>query len=200
MGKAMTNRLLAGSPAVCLEGYLLVAAPSWQDASFERSVCMIVHHSGRGAVGVFLNRSLNIEAPALWQHLSGTSEQDQNAVLQFGGSNAGPVVALHNCQSLAEFTSAEGVYFAAQIDHLQELVKVHRGHCDVKIIVGQTQWSSGALDQEFSEGKWLPLPVSSKLVFLDKASMWGQAMREIGNQFVVDITGCRTPPTRIMDN
>ena len=45
-----------------LEGYLLVAAPNWNSELFRKSVCLVVHHSSEGAVGVFLNRSLNLDS------------------------------------------------------------------------------------------------------------------------------------------
>ncbi len=195
----MSNRL-ATNPKLCLEGCLLVAAPQWQNELFGRSVCLVVRHSSDGAIGVFLNRSLEEDVSSLWQELVGSEPVSKQAAVHFGGPQAGPVVALHNRPDLAEYVSAEGVYFAAQRENLKALVRLAEDSAAVKIIVGQADWKAGLLDRQFAEGKWLPVPVSSKLVFAEQGEMWGQAIRGIGNQFVVSITGSSGQPENVLAN
>lgn len=180
------------NPSICLESCLLVASPAARP-DLAGSVCLIVHHSGKGAVGVFLNRGLQAEAPELLKHLDANSQPADRGLLHCGGPNSGPVVALHNCAKLAEFTSAAGVYFAAQLDNLKELLRSESHNCAVKIIVGQADWSAGQLEQEFEAGNWIPLPVSPELVFADGHTMWAKAMREIGNQYVSAMTRAKVP-------
>lgn len=192
MGDTMISRI-STTPNFSLDGCLLVAAPSWRHELFGRAVCLVVHHSPDGSIGVFLNRSLSIDAAGLWKQLTGEKAAVRPTTINFGGPQSGPIVALHNRRELAEFTSAEGVYLAAQVDHLQELVTSPASEAVVKIIVGQADWKPGQLDSQFAEGKWLPLPVTSKLVFADEQNMWADAMREIGDHFVSAITGAHRP-------
>lgn len=198
-----TNRLAdqpnAASLAVNLEGCLLVAAPQRKSEPFARAVCLVVHHSEDGAVGIVLNKSLDQKAAGLWQQLAGNSQEFRKGLLHFGGPKSGPVVALHNCERLAEYTSADGVYFAAQAQTLKELVKSESDQCDVKILVGQADWKAGELEDEFEAGKWLPLPVSPKLVFADEHQMWVQAMREVGNQVISSMTHAPMPVDVLMN-
>ena len=189
----MTDRI-AVRPHVSLDGYLLVAAPNSNHPIFSRSVCLMVHHSEQGAIGVVLNRSLSNSAPALWKQLAGKETDYQDGLIHCGGPNSGPIVALHSCEELAEFTSTEGVYLAAHVQNLKELVNTALDQCQVKIIVGQACWQSGQLEEEFASGKWLPLPVSPDVVFADEHEMWTKAMRKIGNQFVTAITGSHPSP------
>ena len=181
-----------------MQGYLLVAAPDCGDANLANTVCMVVHHSRQGAIGVFLNRELDAEAPGLWEQLGGNDEHYSKALMHLGGPNSGPVIAVHSHQELAEFTSARGVYFAAQVENLRALLSLATQNSDtqqaVKIIVGQANWEAGELEEQYSSGWWLPLPVSSKVVFADKHTMWRQAMREIGNKYIAALAGCTTPP------
>jgi putative AlgH/UPF0301 family transcriptional regulator len=66
--------------------------------------------------------------------------------------------------------------------------------------VGQADWGAGQLDQQFSEGRWLPLPVSAKLVFADHQQMWPKAIREVGNRYVAGIAGAHGQPDDILSN
>lgn len=193
----MVNRIQA-VPRASLQGLLLVAAPHWQHEFFGQSVCLVVHHSSDRAIGVFLNHSLGKTPQALWHHLAG--EQPVSRSINFGGPHSGPVVALHDRRELAEFTSAEGVYLAAQIDHLRQLVTSPKDESAVKIIVGQADWQAGQLDAQFANGQWLPLPVSPSIVFADESEMWGRAMRQIGNHFVASIAGCSGQPRDLLAN
>jgi putative transcriptional regulator len=197
MENSMANRIAnnqpSHSPNVALGGCLLVAAPQWHDEIFEKTVCLVVHHSPEGAVGIVLNRGFHSDASGLMHHLSGGSAPSRKGLLHVGGPDSGPVVALHNCDALAEFRSADGVYLAAQVKHLQALVTAPSQSCDVKIIIGQADWKPGQLDAQFSAGRWLPLPVTPELVFADDHRMWPIAMRHIGNQYVVSITRAIVP-------
>lgn len=195
----MTGRL-AIPPTFNLAGCLLVAAPSWQHELFGRAVCLVIHHSSQGAIGVVLNRHLPLPVGELWEKLAPDKPVRPDARLHFGGPQAGPVVALHDRQELAEFTSVEGVYFAAQIQNLQQLVSSSADDTQVKIIIGQADWGAGELESEFTAGKWLPLPVSPALVFADDSEMWGRAMAGVGDLIVASMTGARVRPPDISMN
>ena len=204
-----------------------MASPRWDHQLFQRSVCLVVHHNAEGAVGIFLNRSMNFDASELWKQLGGKSLPGTNLPktgvsgklpeqaspeqtkfphetkiqsLHFGGPKAGPVVAIHNRQELAEFASADGVYFAAQLAHLQELLASPVDGTELKIIVGQADWPAGVLDAQFAAGCWLPLPVLPKLVFEEGPAMWATAIREVGNRFVLGMIGDHSGPDDVLAN
>jgi putative transcriptional regulator len=197
---AMPHNRLPAQPDLSLAGYLLVAAPNWLDPTYGRTVCLVVRHDANGAIAILLNRSLDFDTKILWQQLSGENPPAKKAEIHCGGPQSGPVIALHNQAELAEFTSGEGVYFAAQLPHLQQLVKTLEKPMELKIIVGQADWPAGQLEQEFYEGKWLPLPVSQNLVFSDGDHMWARAMREVGNRFVTSIIGAHGQPVDVLSN
>lgn len=194
----MTNRIAAKS-SYTLAGHLLVAAPGWNHQVFGRSVCLVVHHDDGGAVGILLNHHLEGRAEGLWKHLGGGQAEYRQEVLHCGGPHSGPVVALHDCQEFAEFSGGEGVYVAAQVENLKSLIRATESTFNIKIIAGQAAWQRGELEAEFAAGKWLPLAVSSKLVFTEGRQMWQLAMRDIGNRLVADVTG-RPLPSNILNN
>lgn len=178
---------------------MLAAAPGWEDARFAHSVGLVLHHSEQGSIGIFLNRRVEFQPEDFWKKLTGTPESNGH-YLHLGGTESGPVVALHNCEELAEYTSADGVYFAAQVSTLQELVSNKLAGCDVKIVAGQTEWEPGELERQIVSGCWLPMPVAPSIVFAEEDEMWHSALREIGNQFVCSITGCPSDTVDILAN
>lgn len=198
MNSSATNRF-EQSPKYNLAGFLLVAAPSWQHEHYGQSVCLVVHHSPERAIGVVLNRHLPVPAGELWQKLAG-DKPVRTAAINFGGPQAGPVVAVHDRRELAEFTSAEGVYFAAQIQNLKQLAASPTDEAQVKIIVGQADWGAGELDRQFADGNWFPLPVSSGLVFADDSEMWPRAMHRVGDLVVASMSGARVQPADVLTN
>ncbi|MFK7734597.1 MAG: YqgE/AlgH family protein [Pirellulaceae bacterium] len=199
----MSNRIVKTSKALSesefsLSGKLLVAAPHYDDAIFGQTVCLVVHHTSEGAVAIVLNRGFRDEAEGLREHLSSGGLELREGVLHLGGPDSGPVVALHDCDELAEFEPAEGVYMAAQIESLRALVAASAkedsdSSSALKIIVGQADWKAGQLDAQFAEGKWYPLPVSSDLVFVDPCLMWPAALCRVGNQLVFNMTKAARP-------
>jgi len=198
----MTNRFEIDDH---FQGCILVASPTWSNELYARSVCLLVHHGKEGSVGIFLNRSLSDSPAELWKHLAvdnlaGDNKSAGSArTLHFGGPMSGPVIALHNRPDLAEYTPVDGVYVAAQLENLQQLVQAD-SEAEVRIIVGQAAWQPGELDNELRQGKWLPLPISPQLVFSNEDEMWVRAMRQIGNHFVASITGATGQPASVLLN
>jgi|688.fasta_scaffold02002_15 putative transcriptional regulator len=194
----MSSGRLSFNPNYNLTGSLLVAAPGWSDGQYQESVCLVVHHSAQGAVGVMLNRPLPCEVTAIWQLMGQTGKSKLDGKVYMGGPDSGPVVAMHQREELAEFSTGEGVFFAAQIDHLKALLTDPK--CDVRIYAGQVVWDAGVLDQQFDQGFWLPLGVSPHVVFEQAERMWPAAMRQIGDRVVQNLVGVVQAPADISVN
>ena len=169
----MTNSLI---------GTLLIAAPQMSEGLFMRSVCLVVHHDDTGAIGLMLNRPMKIELPQLWELLAeGRSPVEQIHPIHFGGPISGPVLVLHNQQALAEAQTGEGVYVAAQREHLQQLLGSPQD--SVRLIVGHAGWSGGQLEHELATGIWYTLPATPELVFEADELMWSDLVRKaVGRQ------------------
>jgi putative transcriptional regulator len=171
----------AKPPQWALAGQVLVAAPKLEDELFGRSVCLILEHHAEQTVGVVLNRPFSLDVKPLWDHL--TEGLTQTAAppdhLNFGGPNAGPVVAIHDRPSLAEGGNGQGVFLAAQVETLKKLALVPPRH--YRLFVGHAVWQPGQLEQEIAEGFWYPLPASPDLVFVDDHEMWREGMRRVGS-------------------
>lgn len=144
-------------------------------------------------MGLVLNKSLEMDVGGLWKFLD-ASESSPHRSVRFGGPVSGPIIALHDHVECAEVAAASGIYVAAHLDKLKQLVSSEDG--EVRIVVGQVHWKVGQLEQEMAQGLWLPLPATPKIVFGNPDEMWQQSMREVGNRYISLLTHA-TPPSNI---
>ncbi len=159
-------------------GRLLVATPGLHDRSFRRSVVLVLEHTDAGALGVTLDRPLDVDAAAVlpqWQpHLSlpGTL---------FRGGPVGRDTAL----ALADVTAAlapPGVRTVAGRVGVVDLdappalvVDAVRG---LRVFVGYAGWSAGQLDDEVDAGGWFVVDHEPGDVFgADPRGLWRRVLR-----------------------
>lgn len=189
---------MTGTNTESFAGKLLVASTILDSPFFERSVCLVVQHDEDGTIGLVLNRPLAPQPNELLAMLSDDSGDRlapsmSGAMVHFGGPLSGPVVALHSAPILAEAETAEGVYVAAQKDHLQQLL----GTTDspYRLLVGHAGWSLGQLENEIAQGHWHVMPASSEAVFSPDESMWPSLIRRAcGHSVARWINASHVPP------
>jgi putative transcriptional regulator len=160
-----------------LQGHLLVASPHLADPNFVKTVVLLIHHSEEGAFGVVLNRPADNTIRELWEQVAETPCQSSRPV-NVGGPVAGPLMAIHTVEKLAELEILPGVYFAAQREHLEELL----GQNDrpYRVFVGHSGWGGGQLENELKEGAWLTTPATVHQVFDDDDQLWKNVAQHIG--------------------
>ncbi len=182
------------SPKLSLAGLLLVAAPQVDDDLFGKSVCLVLEHKVEQSIAVVLNRPFALDVLPLWEQLTQglTKTAAPPHHLNFGGPNSGPVVAIHDRESLAEGGNGNGIYLAAQVETLKKLALVPPEH--YRLLVGHAAWTSGQLEQEIMNGIWYPIPASPDLVFVDDYDMWRESMRRVGGLVFQSVLGIKALP------
>jgi putative transcriptional regulator len=83
-------------------------------------------------------------------------------------------MAIHNLQGLAEMEVAEGLFFAAKKEYLDELVC--RDGC-FKLFVGHSGWGPGQLEGEIEQGAWRAIPARLEDVFDVADDLWQRLMQ-----------------------
>ena len=174
-----------------LEGSLLIASPRLEDAVFGRSVCLVVEHTEKAVAGVVLNRPVISDVLPLWKQLTDgcqkTAEPPRH--LHFGGPVSGPVVAVHDQETLADAGNGQGVYLAAQVDTLKKLVFIAPEH--YRLVVGHAAWEATQLVQQIQAGLWYVLPASPELVFSADEEMWTRGIRRAVTLILQHLSGAK---------
>ena len=162
-----------------LQGRLLVAAPSLVDPNFWRSVVLIAEHNSEGAMGLVLNRPLDVSVDEAVEPLS--SLVDSTACVYRGGPvSPEAVVALAEFNEpdvSAELTFGQIGFLGADPDVEQLQAATSRA----RIFAGYAGWSGGQLEAELGEEAWIVAdPVADDVFTHDADGLWATVLTRLG--------------------
>jgi putative transcriptional regulator len=154
---------------VNLTDHFLIAMPNMVDPHFAKSLTFICEHNDQGALGVVVNRPLEMNLHSLLEQVSIAPETDafKSIPIHFGG----PVqvdrgFVLHVPRGEWQSTLAVGadVGLTTSKDILQA---VARGEGPQRLLVtlGYAGWAPGQLETEIQANGWLNCPADPELIF-----------------------------------
>jgi len=155
--------------SINLTHHFLIAMPSMADPYFAKSLTYVCEHNAQGALGVVINRPIDMTLQALFERLSLTLKHKDlsDAPIYFGGpvqTDRGFV--LHepagSWQSTLKVRDAIGLTTSKDI-----LEAVGRGEGPQKILVtlGYAGWSAGQLEHELGQNAWLTVEAKDAIIF-----------------------------------
>jgi putative transcriptional regulator len=162
-----------------LTGRLLVATPLLEDANFRRCVVLMLDHGEDGAMGIVVNRPLEVDVSAVlpaWQPYTtapgrlfqgGPVGQDcALGVVAVPGDDVEPVGVRRILGALA----------LVDLDTPPEIVA--GGVAGLRIFAGYAGWGQGQLEEEISEGAWYVVDAEARDPFTDTPqTLWQAVLR-----------------------
>ncbi len=154
---------------VNLTGHFLIAMPTMEDPNFAKSVAYVCEHNANGALGIVINRPIDMKLDDLFEQIS-VSLENKNlgaSPVHFGG----PVqvdrgFVLH--QPIGQWQSTIAVTGETALTTSKDVLEaVARGDGPERLLVslGYTGWSPGQLEQEISQNAWLTVPATDHILF-----------------------------------
>lgn len=152
-----------------LTNHFLVAMPGMADPNFGGSVVFIAEHSENGALGLVINRPMELDLATLFERIDLKLDRDEISAspVFFGGpvqTDRGFV--LH--QPLGAWGSTvavgEDVGLTSSKDVL-EAVASGSGPQRMLVTLGYAGWGPGQLEEEIARNAWLTLPAVSDVIF-----------------------------------
>jgi putative transcriptional regulator len=155
--------------SINLTHHFLIAMPNMADPYFSRTLTYICEHNDQGALGLVVNRPIDMTLQALFERLSLTLADSEaaGAPIYFGGpvqTDRGFV--LHapagSWQSTLRVGEAIGLTTSKDI-----LEAVGRGEGPERMLVtlGYAGWSAGQLEHELSQNAWLTVEAIEAILF-----------------------------------
>ena len=157
------------SDAQRLTNQFLIAMPGLEDPNFFHSVTYICEHNDEGALGLVINRPLDMQLGEIFQHikidnaapdarripvhLGGPVQQDRGFVLH---------EPLGNWEATLKVTDNIGI--TSSMDILDAIAR-NEGPEHRLVALGYAGWGAGQLEQEMADNAWLSGPSNAEILF-----------------------------------
>jgi len=168
-----------------LANHLLVAMPSLADGNFNQSVTLVCEHSEKGALGIVLNKPLELtlgEVLGQMKLASGDDAIGGRPVLRGGPVHTDRGFVLH--RPGGEWDSTHKISDSVQVTTSRDvLAAIARGEGpkDAFVALGYAGWEAGQLEREILENAWLSLPMNEALLFnVPYEARWQAAWQLLG--------------------
>jgi putative transcriptional regulator len=152
-----------------LTNHFLVAMPGMGDSNFDGSVVFVAEHGPTGALGLVINRPMEIDLGTLFERidLKLDSERLSRSPVYYGGpvqTDRGFV--LHRPQGTWGSTVSIGddVGLTSSKDVL-EAVAAGNGPENLLVTLGYSGWGPGQLEDEIARNAWLTTPADVAVIF-----------------------------------
>jgi len=152
-----------------LTGNFLIAMPAMADPYFAKSLTYICEHNEHGALGVVINRPIDMTLQTLFDQVGIVLDNPQvaNLPLYFGGpvqTDRGFV--LH--QPVGAWSSTLAVGDDIGLTTSKDILEaVGRGEGPTRLLVtlGYAGWAPGQLEHELAQNAWLNVAAEAKVIF-----------------------------------
>lgn len=171
-----------------LTNHFLIAMPAMADPNFSRTLTYIAEHNEQGALGVIVNRPLDMTLTTLFERVDVPLHAGELAgqPVYFGGpvqTDRGFVLhrPLGDWHSTLEVTEEVGL--TSSRDILQNMGEMGEPS-EVLVSLGYAGWSAGQLEQELASNAWLTVPADLAILFeLPPEERFAAALQCLGIDF-----------------
>lgn len=152
-----------------LTNQFLIAMPSLQDPNFHRTVTYLCAHNDEGAMGIVINRPLELSLGEVLDHMDIDVENDtvnDMTVLQGGPVQRERGFVIHepagHWDAVLEVGDEIGVATSRDI---LAAVALGEGPHRAVVALGYAGWGAGQLEREVLQNAWLSGPADSSIIF-----------------------------------
>jgi putative transcriptional regulator len=172
----------AGDYLTC---HFLIAMPAMLESVFSQTVTLICEHNDKGALGIVINRPLQMRLADVFAQLKlpiDKSSLAHNPVLRGGPVQPDRGFVVHRAGDSWEATLqiSDRVHVTTSRDVLDAMAH-GKGPPDAFIALGYAGWDAGQLESEVAQNAWLTVPADERLLFdVPFEQRWMAAGRLLG--------------------
>lgn len=156
-----------------LANHFLVALPNLDDPNFSKSVVYIYEHNEEGAMGLIINKLLNMQLNDVLQHLHINTQSTE--VLTHPVMMGGPVGQEHG---FVLYEEDHEIFLSSSKETLISIAN-NKGPKNFLVTLGYAGWQSGQLELELQRNDWLIVPCENHILFNTAAEDRWQATAKI---------------------
>lgn len=168
-----------------LTGHFLIAMPAMDSPVFAKTVTLICEHTKEGALGLVINRPIDMTVGSLFESLDMTITEEtisQRPVFVGGPVQTERGFVLHRPMGRWQSTLSvvEGVGLTSSRDILSAFTSGEMPD-QWMIALGYAGWAAGQLEDELAQNAWLTAPADLSIVFdLPVEARFSAAMALLG--------------------
>ncbi len=168
-----------------LTNRFLIAMPQLADPNFSHSVAYIFSHNADGAMGIVINKPLELELGEILSQMElgpCTEELGRQSIYHGGPVHVDRGFVLHRPGALwqSSIQVCEDIEVTTSRDIL-EAIADGEGPEQTLVALGYAGWGAGQLEQELKENAWLSSPASTDIIFnIPDQHRWAAAAALLG--------------------
>lgn len=166
---------MSSSQPINLTNQFLIAMPGMADENFEGTVVYLCEHTAKGALGLVINKPIDITLKSLFEKVELALEREELAAqpVYYGGpvqTERGfvlhPQVSASAESPYASTLTIPGATLAMTTskDVLEALAQ-GSGPAKVLVMLGYAGWSAGQLEEELGRNGWLTVDADPAIIF-----------------------------------
>ncbi len=164
---------MAAGPRIDLTNQFLIAMPGMADDTFAGTVVYLCEHNAKGALGLVINKPIDIKLRKLFEKVELSLEREELAEqpVFFGGpvqTERGFVLHEKQGDDGAHYSSTlsipGGLAMTTSKDVLEAMAE-GTGPKKVLITLGYSSWGGGQLEDELARNGWLTVDADPKVIF-----------------------------------
>lgn len=163
---------------------ILIASPHLRDPNFSQTVVLLFEHGDKGAVGLIVNRALDIGVAQVIEDLDIAIDRETvDGKVHFGGPvsmEIGWVIHSPEWSEPATRRVSRDIHISTSREVL-EAIAAGRGPDRFVLCLGYAGWGGGQLEEEIAQGAWLTLPLDPALLFdVPVDECWKRCYEQLG--------------------
>ncbi len=167
-----------------LRNHFLIAMPGLKDPLFNQSLTYICDHSAEGAMGILINRPMDILLRDVFEQMAIVYKPESGALPILAG---GPVstergFVLHRTEGSWQSSMEVGpdISLTASRDIVAALAD-GSGPANAQFALGYAGWGAGQLEEELLQNNWLTIDADSEIIFNTPVEQrWVRAAQGLG--------------------
>lgn len=164
-------------------GKILISEPFLRDATFGRSVILLIDHTEEGSMGLIINKQLPIFVNDI---INEFKYLDEIPLYKGGPIATDTLFYLHTLSDIPGAISiSNGLYLNGDFDEIKKyILQGNMIDHHIRFFLGYSGWESMQLNNEIRENTWLVSEEESTyLMGNDIKCMWKQALEKLGSKY-----------------
>lgn len=164
-------------------GKILISEPFLRDATFGRSVILLVDHTEEGSMGLVINKQLPL---LLNDIIMEFKYLDEIPLFKGGPVATDTLFYLHTLTEVpGSISISKGLYLNGDFDAIKRYILQGNEISEhIRFFLGYSGWESTQLCNEIKENTWLVSEEEKSYLMMDNTKdMWRKALEKLGSKY-----------------